>query len=132
CMRKNDFENEHLKSKVVAFTTVQNLQVKVKELLGKNEHLKSKVVDCTMCQNLRARVNELQNENENLKSKVFDCTMCQNLQVQVEELKSVNESLNLTDEELYKARALAKATLRERDELINAQCKNRSGGEEHI
>ncbi|GJT37805.1 hypothetical protein Tco_0937670 [Tanacetum coccineum] len=85
CLRKNDFENEHLKSKVVAFTTVQNL---------------------------RARVNELQSENENLKSKVFDCTMCQNLQVQVEELKSVNESLNLTVEELYKARALAEATLR--------------------
>ncbi|GJV61400.1 hypothetical protein Tco_1467500 [Tanacetum coccineum] len=96
CLRKNDFENEHLKSKVVAFTTVQNL---------------------------RARVNELQSENENLKSKVFDCTMCQNLQVQVEELKSVNESLNLTVEELYKARALAEMTLRERDELINAPCK---------
>ncbi|GKB96004.1 hypothetical protein Tco_0982141 [Tanacetum coccineum] len=76
-----------------------------------------------MCQNLRARVNELQSENENLKSKVFDCTMCQNLQVQVEELKSVNESLNLSVEELYKARALAEATLRERDELINTQCK---------
>ncbi|GKD09467.1 hypothetical protein Tco_1189152 [Tanacetum coccineum] len=49
--------------------------------------------------------------------------MCQNLQVQVEELKSVNESLNLTVEELYKARALAEMTLRERDELINAPCK---------
>ncbi|GJU25866.1 hypothetical protein Tco_1164487 [Tanacetum coccineum] len=35
--------------------------------------------------------------------------------------KSVNESLNLSYEELYKARALAEATLRERDEMINAQ-----------
>ncbi|GJY68598.1 hypothetical protein Tco_0471580 [Tanacetum coccineum] len=69
CLRKNDFENEHLKSKVVDFTTVQNLQV------------------------------------------------------QVEELKSINESLNLLVEELYKARALAESTLRERDEMINAQCK---------
>ncbi|GJV35127.1 hypothetical protein Tco_1407604 [Tanacetum coccineum] len=43
CLRKNDFENEHLKSKVVDFTTVQNLQVQVKELQSKNEHLKSKV-----------------------------------------------------------------------------------------
>ncbi|GKB40323.1 hypothetical protein Tco_0885265 [Tanacetum coccineum] len=49
--------------------------------------------------------------------------MCQNLQVQVEELKSVNESLNLTVKVLSKARALAEATLRERDEMINAQCK---------
>ncbi|GJU11540.1 hypothetical protein Tco_1133936 [Tanacetum coccineum] len=47
--------------------------------------------------------------------------MCQKLQVQVTKLKSVNESLNLTVEELYKVRALAEATLRERDELIFAQ-----------
>nr|GEW94852.1 outer membrane protein porin [Tanacetum cinerariifolium] len=57
-------------------------------------------------------------ENEHLKPKVVDCTMCQNLQVQVEEFKSVNESFNLSIEELYKARALAEATLRERDENI--------------
>ncbi|GJS64375.1 hypothetical protein Tco_0678939 [Tanacetum coccineum] len=44
--------------------------------------------------------------------------MVQTLQVQVEELKSVNESLNLSVEELSKARALAEATLRERDEMI--------------
>ncbi|GJR81004.1 ribonuclease H-like domain-containing protein [Tanacetum coccineum] len=93
CLRKKDYENEHLKSKVVDFTTVQNLQVQVKELQSKNEHLNSKVVDCTMCQNL---------------------------QVQVEELKSVNESLNSSVKELYKARELAKATLRERDEMISA------------
>ncbi|GKC31348.1 hypothetical protein Tco_1038642 [Tanacetum coccineum] len=62
-------------------------------------------------------------ENEHLKSEVVDFTTVQNLQVQVEELKSVNESLNLSVEELSKARALAKATLRERDELISDQCK---------
>nr|GFA61240.1 outer membrane protein porin [Tanacetum cinerariifolium] len=49
--------------------------------------------------------------------------MCQNLQVQVEKLKSVNKSLNLSVEELYKARALVEATLRERDELVFAQCE---------
>nr|GEV74564.1 putative ribonuclease H-like domain-containing protein [Tanacetum cinerariifolium] len=43
--------------------------------------------------------------------------------VQVEELKSVNKSLNLSVEELYKVRALAEATLRERDELVFAQCQ---------
>nr|GEZ45039.1 hypothetical protein [Tanacetum cinerariifolium] len=58
-------------------------------------------------------------ENEHLKSKVIDCTMCQNLQEQVEELKSVIESFNLSIEELYKARALAESTLRERDEKIS-------------
>nr|GEW98717.1 hypothetical protein [Tanacetum cinerariifolium] len=87
-----------------------------------------------MVQNLLAQVKELHSENEHLESKVVVCTMCQNLQVQVEELKSVNESLNLSVEEiykarnlsveeLYKARTLAEATLRERDELISAQCK---------
>ncbi|GJY06161.1 hypothetical protein Tco_0373215 [Tanacetum coccineum] len=105
----------------------QTIISELKECLCKkdseNEHLKSKIVDFTMVQNLRAQVKELQSENEHLKSKVVDCTMSQNLQVQVEELKSVNESLNLSVEELYKARALAEATLRERDELINAQCK---------
>ncbi|GKD09027.1 hypothetical protein Tco_1188712 [Tanacetum coccineum] len=60
-------------------------------------------------------------ENEHLKSKVVDFTTVQNLRVQVEELKSVNESLNLSVEELYKARELAEATLRERDEMISAQ-----------
>ncbi|GKA78935.1 hypothetical protein Tco_0785472, partial [Tanacetum coccineum] len=94
CLRKKDSENENLKSKIVDFTTVQNL---------------------------RAQVKELQSENEHLKSKVVDCTMCQNLQVQVEELKSVNESLNSSVEELYNARELIEATLRERDKMIFAQ-----------
>ncbi|GKB37099.1 hypothetical protein Tco_0882041 [Tanacetum coccineum] len=47
--------------------------------------------------------------------------MCQNLRLQVEKLKSVNESLNLSVEELTKAREIAEATLRERDELVFAQ-----------
>ncbi|GKE69767.1 hypothetical protein Tco_1527839 [Tanacetum coccineum] len=104
-------------------TTISELKECLRKKDSENEHLKSKIVDFTTVQNLQAQVNELQSENEHLKSKVVDCTMCQNLQVQVEELKSVNESLNLSVEELYKARALAEATLRERDELINAQCK---------
>ncbi|GKB40021.1 hypothetical protein Tco_0884963 [Tanacetum coccineum] len=62
-------------------------------------------------------------EKEHLKSIVVDFTTVQNLQVQIEELKSVNESLNFLVEELCKARALAEATLRERDELISAQCE---------
>ncbi|GJY11683.1 hypothetical protein Tco_0380992 [Tanacetum coccineum] len=104
-------------------TTISELKECLRKKDSENEHLKSKIVDFTTVQNLRAQVKELQSENEHLKSKVVVCTMCQNLQVQVEELKSVNESLNLSVEELYKARALAEATVRERDELINAQCK---------
>nr|GEW25484.1 outer membrane protein porin [Tanacetum cinerariifolium] len=96
CLRKKDFENEHLKSKIVDFTTVQNLRAQVKELHSENKHLKSKVVGCTMFQNL---------------------------QVQVQELKSVNESLNLSVKEPFKARALTEATLRERDEMLFAQCE---------
>ncbi|GJS22653.1 hypothetical protein Tco_0451285 [Tanacetum coccineum] len=53
-------------------------------------------------------------ENEHLKSKVVDFTT---------ELKSVNESLNLSVKELSKARALVEATLRDRYEMINAQCE---------
>nr|GEY15527.1 hypothetical protein [Tanacetum cinerariifolium] len=62
-------------------------------------------------------------ENEHLKSKVIDFTTVHSLQVQVEELKIINVILNLSVEELYKACALARATLRERDELICNQCK---------
>ncbi|GJV32449.1 outer membrane protein porin [Tanacetum coccineum] len=62
-------------------------------------------------------------ENEHMKSKIVDFTTVQNLQVQVEELNSVNESLNLTVEEISKAHELTEATLRERDEMISAQCK---------
>ncbi|GJR56434.1 hypothetical protein Tco_1406955 [Tanacetum coccineum] len=90
CLRKKDSENEHLKSKIVDFTTVQNLQVQVKELQSKNEHLKSKI--CL-----------LYNVVKIFESAIYD-------------LKSVNESLKFIVKELYKARALAKATLRERDE----------------
>ncbi|GJT88777.1 hypothetical protein Tco_1070494 [Tanacetum coccineum] len=50
-----------------------------------------------------------------------DFIIFENLHVQVEKLKSVNESLNLSVEELSKARALVEATLRERDEMISAQ-----------
>nr|GEU80609.1 outer membrane protein porin [Tanacetum cinerariifolium] len=60
---------------------------------------------------------------KHLKSKVVDFTTVQNLQVQGEKLKSVNESLKFSVEELSKAHALVEATLRERDELISAQCK---------
>nr|GEW26402.1 hypothetical protein [Tanacetum cinerariifolium] len=104
-------------------TTISELKEYLRKKDSENEHLKSKVVDFTMVQNIRAQVKELQSENKHSKLKVVDCTMCQNIQEQVEELKSVNESLNLSIEELYKARALAEANLRERDELINAQCK---------
>nr|GFC97170.1 hypothetical protein [Tanacetum cinerariifolium] len=43
--------------------------------------------------------------------------------MRIEELKSANESLNLSVEELDKACAFAEATLRERDELVFAQCE---------
>ncbi|GJV95606.1 hypothetical protein Tco_1547183 [Tanacetum coccineum] len=104
-------------------TTISNLEECLRKKDSENEHLKSKVVDFTTVQNLRAQVKELQSKNEHLKSKVADCTMCQNLQVQIEELKNVNKSLNSSVEELYKARELTEATLRERDEMIFAQCE---------
>ncbi|GJS75957.1 hypothetical protein Tco_0725838 [Tanacetum coccineum] len=104
-------------------TTISELKECLCKKDSKNEHLKSKIVNFTTAQNLRTQVKELQSENEHLRSRVFDFTTVQNLQVQVEELKSVNESLNLSVEELSKARALTEATLRERDEWIFDQCK---------
>ncbi|GJT14620.1 hypothetical protein Tco_0861662 [Tanacetum coccineum] len=77
----------------------------------------------TTISELKECLRKKDSENEHLKLKVFDFTTVQNLQVQVEELKSINESLNLSVEELYKACALAQATLRERDEKIYAQCE---------
>ncbi|GJR85043.1 hypothetical protein Tco_0209054 [Tanacetum coccineum] len=75
----------------------------------------------------QTKISELErkkdSEKEHLKSKVVGFTTVQNLQVQVEELKSVNESLNLSVEEISMARALAEATLRERDEFISDQCE---------
>ncbi|GKF63226.1 hypothetical protein Tco_0186674 [Tanacetum coccineum] len=81
-----------------------------------------KIIQTTISE-LKECLREKDSENEHLKSKIFDFTMVQNLQVQVEELKSVNESLNLSVEELSKARVLVETTLRERDEMISAQCK---------
>ncbi|GJU02894.1 hypothetical protein Tco_1113232 [Tanacetum coccineum] len=77
----------------------------------------------TTISKLKKCLRKKESENEHLKSKVVDFTTVQNLRVQVEELKSVNESLNLSVKQLSKALALAEATLRERDEMISAQCK---------
>ncbi|GJZ64517.1 hypothetical protein Tco_0620938 [Tanacetum coccineum] len=60
---------------------------------------------------------------QHLKSKDADSTMIQTLQVQVTELKSENEGLKLSVEELTKARELVEVTLRQRDELVSAQCE---------
>ncbi|GKA06666.1 hypothetical protein Tco_0685890 [Tanacetum coccineum] len=49
--------------------------------------------------------------------------MFQTLQVQVTKLKSENEDLKLSIEEFTKAREIVEATLRERDEMVSAQCE---------
>ncbi|GKA07995.1 hypothetical protein Tco_0687326 [Tanacetum coccineum] len=86
---------------------------------SENEHLKSKLVDFTMVQNLRAQVKELQSENKHLKSKVVDCTMCQNFLSAVKELKSANESLYLSVEDISRARALAERLC---EKVMNVFC----------
>ncbi|GKC61193.1 hypothetical protein Tco_1088791 [Tanacetum coccineum] len=60
---------------------------------------------------------------QHLKLKDADSTTIQTLQVQVTELKSENEGLKLSVEELTKARELIEVTLRQRDELVSAQCE---------
>ncbi|GJR80306.1 hypothetical protein Tco_0151091 [Tanacetum coccineum] len=87
-------------------TTISELKECLRKKESENEHLNSKIVDFTTVQNLRAQVKELQSENEHL-------------------------NLNLLVEELSKARALAEANLRERNELIFYQCKKMQFLEEH-
>ncbi|GJW79073.1 putative reverse transcriptase domain-containing protein [Tanacetum coccineum] len=79
--------------------------------------------DFIIFENLRAQVQELQSENEHLKSKVVDFITCQTLQMQVTKLKSENEDLKLSVEKLTKAREIVETTLRERDEMVFAQCE---------
>ncbi|GJU63853.1 AAA-ATPase ASD, mitochondrial-like protein [Tanacetum coccineum] len=116
---ESEVQDDNSRSKTIEQTT---------SLLANNAYLKAQIREKVFA--IAALKNDLRKlkgnndfENEHLKSKVVDFTTVQNLQVQVEELKSINESLNLLVEELYKARALTELTLRESDEMINAQCK---------
>ncbi|GKC05250.1 hypothetical protein Tco_0996860 [Tanacetum coccineum] len=52
CVRKKDFENEHLKSKVGDFTTFQTLRAQVKEIKSKNDGLKLSVEELTKAREL--------------------------------------------------------------------------------
>ncbi|GJY27602.1 retrotransposon protein, putative, ty3-gypsy subclass [Tanacetum coccineum] len=79
--------------------------------------------DFIIFENLRVQVQELQSENEHLKSKVVDFITCQTLQMQVTKLKGENEDLKLSVEKLTKAREIVETTLRERDEMVFAQCE---------
>ncbi|GKC08811.1 hypothetical protein Tco_1000421 [Tanacetum coccineum] len=79
--------------------------------------------DFIIIENLRTQVQELQSENEHLKSKVVDFITCQTLQMQVTKLKSENEDLKLSVEKLTNAREIVETTLRERDEMVFAQCE---------
>ncbi|GKD41665.1 hypothetical protein Tco_1261872 [Tanacetum coccineum] len=97
---------------------VVSLLEKEKELLETIESLKSKGVE-----SCESEISESKNQYENLKSKVVDCTMFQTLQVQVTNLKRENEYLKLSVEEFTKAREIVEATLRERDEMVSAQCE---------
>nr|GEU89895.1 hypothetical protein [Tanacetum cinerariifolium] len=83
--------------------TISELKDRLLKKDSENEHLKSKIVDFTTVQNLRAQVTELQSENEHLKSKVVDFITCQTLQVQVTKIKSENKDLKLSVEKLTKA-----------------------------
>ncbi|GJT02244.1 hypothetical protein Tco_0823413 [Tanacetum coccineum] len=91
-------EAENLKSQLFEFA-----ETKFKNIFGKIEFFKKKQLD----------ISEL--------NKGSGETVCDNAKLKVEELKSVNASLNSSVEELYND--LAKATLRERDEMISAQCE---------
>ncbi|GJW63200.1 hypothetical protein Tco_0115084 [Tanacetum coccineum] len=79
--------------------------------------------DFIIFENLQAQVQELQSENEHLKSKVVDFITCQTLQMQVTKPKSENEYLKLSVEKLTKAREIVETSLRERDEMVFAQCE---------
>ncbi|GKC28909.1 hypothetical protein Tco_1036203 [Tanacetum coccineum] len=47
-------------------TTISELEECLRKMDFENEHLKSKVIDCTMCQNLLVQAEELKSVNESL------------------------------------------------------------------
>ncbi|GKB31600.1 hypothetical protein Tco_0871001 [Tanacetum coccineum] len=100
-------------------TKISELEKCLRKKNSKNEHLKSKVVDFTTVQNLRAQVKELKSENKHLKSKVVDFTTVQTLQVQVEELKSVKVSLNMSLKDEIKSLQIENQDLKSRESELN-------------
>nr|GEV79550.1 outer membrane protein porin [Tanacetum cinerariifolium] len=85
CLRKKDFENEHLKSKVFDFTTVQNLQVQVKEL-QENESLKDDIKGSQTENNvLKSGESELSEKIDQMKSQVSK--LSEKLQISNQEMK---------------------------------------------
>ncbi|GJS50032.1 hypothetical protein Tco_0600153 [Tanacetum coccineum] len=103
-------------------------QTKILELeecvrIKDRQHIIQANDDFIIFENLRAQVQELQSENEHLNSKVVDFITCQTLQMQVTKLKSENEDLKLLVVKLTKVREIVETSLREKDEMVFAQCE---------
>ncbi|GJZ54210.1 retrovirus-related pol polyprotein from transposon TNT 1-94 [Tanacetum coccineum] len=103
-------------------------QTKISELeeclrIKDRQHIIQASDDFIIFENLRAQVQELQSENKHLKSKVVDFITCQTLQMQVTKLKSENEDLKLSVEKLTTTSEIVEATLREKYEMVFAQCE---------
>ncbi|GJR09591.1 hypothetical protein Tco_0792243 [Tanacetum coccineum] len=107
-LRKKDSENEHLKSKVVDFTTVQNLKVQIEELKSVNESLNLSVEElskvhekyCALkeTESLKVEIKSLQTENKVLKSAESE------LSEKIDQMKSqvleLSEKLPISDQEM--------------------------------
>ncbi|GKC31321.1 hypothetical protein Tco_1038615 [Tanacetum coccineum] len=92
CLRKNDSENEHLKSKVVDFTTVQNLRVQVTELKSVNESLNLTVEELS---NARALAEVTLREKDEL---IFD--QCKKMRLLEEQCEPFYEVPSEFDSEI--------------------------------
>ncbi|GJY51873.1 putative reverse transcriptase domain-containing protein [Tanacetum coccineum] len=101
CLRKKDFENEHLKSKVVDFTTVQNLKVQIEELKSVNDVTlipNEKYCALKETESLKVEIKSLQTENKVLKSGESE------LSEKIDQMKSqvleLLEKLQISDQEM--------------------------------
>ncbi|GKC20019.1 hypothetical protein Tco_1022169 [Tanacetum coccineum] len=92
CLRKKDYENEHLKSKVIDFTTVQNLLVQVKKL--QNE----KYFALMEIENLKVEIKSFQNENKVLRS--GESELLEKIDQMKFQVSEVVEKLQISDQEM--------------------------------
>ncbi|GJZ72292.1 hypothetical protein Tco_0636143 [Tanacetum coccineum] len=101
CLRKKDFENEHLKSKVVDFTTVQNLKVQIEELKSVNDVTlipNEKYCALKETESLKVEIKSLQTENKVLKS--ADAELSEKIDQMKSQVLELSEKLPISYQEM--------------------------------
>ncbi|GJW62835.1 hypothetical protein Tco_0112170 [Tanacetum coccineum] len=111
CLRKKDSENEHLKSNIVDFTTVQNLRAQVTKLKSENEDLTLLVEKLTKAHEivettLRERDEMVFAQSEKIRlleeqyEKYFALKETESLKFEIKTLQTENKVLKSRESEL--------------------------------